>query len=66
MTEYDYFRSAKMAADEGMRLRHQQLSEEVEKTSSEIKSRNQKMAEMNKQIQKILDEIDDLLADLGF
>lgn len=65
MTKMDYFRSAKMAADEGMRLRHHQLNEEVEKTSSEIKSRNQKMAEMNNQIQKDLDEIDDLFADLG-
>lgn len=65
MTEMDYFRSAKMTADEGMRLRHHQLNEEVEKTSSEIRSRNAKMAETNKQIQKDLDEIDDLLADLG-
>ena len=65
MTEMDYFRSIKMAAGEGMRLRHQQLNEEVEKTSSEIRSRNAKMAETNKQIQKDLDEIDDLLADLG-
>ena len=65
MAEMDYFRSIKMAADEGMRLRHHQLNEEVEKTSSEIRSRNIKMDEMNKQIQKILDEIDDLLADLG-
>lgn len=65
MTEYDYYRSIKMAADEGMRLRHQQLSEEVEKTSSEIQSRNAKMAETNKKIQKDLDEIDDLFADLG-
>ena len=65
MTEYDYFRSVKMAADEGMRLRHQQLNEEVEKTSSEIKSRNQKMAKTDKRIQKDLDEIDDLFADLG-
>ena len=65
MTEMDYFRSAKMAADEGMRLRHHQLNEEVEKASSEIQSRNAKMAEMNKQIQKDLDAIDDLFADLG-
>ena len=65
MTKMDYFRSAKMAADEGMRLRHHQLNEEVEKTSSEIQSRNQRMSETNKQIQKDLDEIDDLLADLG-
>ena len=65
MTKMDYFRSAKMDADEGMRLRHHQLNEEVEKTSSEIKSRNQKMAETDKRIQKDLDEIDDLLADLG-
>ena len=54
-----------MAANEGMRLRHQKLNKEVEKTSSEIRSRNAKMAEMNKQIQKDLDEIDDLFADLG-
>ena len=66
MAEMDYFRSIKMAADEGMRLRHQKLNEEVEKTSSEIKSRNQRMAETDKRIQKDLDEIDDLLADLGF
>ena len=65
MTKIDYFRSVKMAADEGMRLRHHQLNEEVEKTSSEIRSRNAKMAETNKQIQKDLDEIDDLFADLG-
>ena len=65
MTEYNYLQTVKMAADEGMRLRHHQLNEEVEKTSSEIKSRNQRMAETNKQIQKDLDEIDDLLADLG-
>ena len=65
MTEMDYYRRVKMAADEGMRLRHQQLNEEVEKTSSEIASRNQKMAETDKQIQKDLDEIDDLFADLG-
>ena len=65
MTEYDYLRSVKMAADEGMRLRHQQLNEEVEKTSSEIQSRNAKMAETDKRIQKDLDEIDDLFADLG-
>lgn len=65
MTEYDYFRSVKMAAKEGMRLRHQQLNEEVEKTSSEIQSRNQRMTETDKQIQKDLDEIDDLFADLG-
>ena len=65
MVEMDYFRSIKMAADEGMRLRHQQLNEEVEKTSSEIRSRNQKMAETDKIIQKDLDEIDDLFADLG-
>ena len=65
MTEMDYYQSVKMAADEGMRLRHQQLNEEVEKTSSEIRSRNAKMAETNKQIQKDLDEIDDLFADLG-
>ena len=65
MAEMDYFRSIKMAADEGMRLRHQKLNEEVEKTSSEIQSRNQRMSETNKQIQKDLDEIDDLLADLG-
>ena len=65
MTEMDYYRSVKMAANEGMRLRHQKLNEEVEKTSSEIKSRNQRMTETDKQIQKDLDEIDDLLADLG-
>ena len=65
MTKMDHFRSVKMAADEGMRLRHHQLNEEVEKTSSEIRSRNAKMAKKNKQIQKDLDEIDDLLADLG-
>ena len=65
MTEMDYYRSVKMAANEGMRLRHQKLNEEVEKTSSEIKSRNQRMAETDKRIQKDLDEIDDLLADLG-
>ena len=65
MTEYDYLRSVKMAANEGMRLRHQQLNEEVEKTSSEIQSRNAKMSETNKQIQKDLDEIDNLFADLG-
>ena len=64
MTEMDYYRSVKMAANEGMRLRHQKLNKEVEKTSSEIKSRNQRMSETNKQIQKDLDEIDDLLADL--
>ena len=65
MTEMDYYQSVKMAADEGMRLRHQQLNEEVEKTSSEIKSRNQKMDETDKRIQKDLNEIDDLFADLG-
>ena len=65
MTEYDYFRSVKMAANEGMRLRHQKLNEEVEKTSSEIQSRNAKMSETDEQIQKDLDEIDDLFADLG-
>ena len=65
MTEMDYLSSIKMSADEGMRLRHQQLNEEVEKTSSEIKSRNAKMSETDKRIQKDLDEIDDLLADLG-
>lgn len=65
MTEMDYFRSVKMAANEGMRLRHQKLNEEVEKTSFEIKSRNQKITETDKRIQKDLDEIDDLFADLG-
>ena len=65
MAEMAYLRSIKMSADEGMRLRHHQLNEEVEKTSSEIRSRNAKMAETNKQIQKDLDEIDDLFADLG-
>ena len=65
MTEYDHFRSVKMTANEGMRLRHQQLSEEVEKTSSEIQSRNAKMSETDEQIQKDLDDIDDLFADLG-
>lgn len=65
MTEMDYYRSVKMAADEGMRLRHQQLNEEVKKTSSEIKSLNQRMTETDKQIQKDLDEIDNLFADLG-
>ena len=65
MTEMDYLSSIKMSADEGMRLRHQQLNEEVEKTSSEIKSRNAKMSETDKRIQKDLDEIDDLFADLG-
>ena len=65
MAEMDYFRSIKMAADEGMRLRDQKLSEEVEKTSSEIQFRNAKMTETDKQIQKDLDEIDDLFADLG-
>lgn len=65
MTEMDYYRSVKMAANEGMRLRHQKLNEEVEKTSSEIKSRNQRMTETDKQIQKDLDEIDNLFADLG-
>ena len=65
MTEYDYLQTIKMAANEGMRLRHQKLSEEVEKTSSEIKSRNQKMDETDKRIQKDLNEIDDLFADLG-
>lgn len=65
MTEMDYYRSIKMTADEGMRLRHQQLNEEVEKTSSEIKSRNATMSETDKRIQKDLDEIDDLFADLG-
>ena len=65
MTEMDYYRSVKMAANEGMRLRHQKLNKEVEKTSSEIRSRNAKMAETNTQIQKDLDEIDDLFADLG-
>lgn len=65
MAEMDYFRSIKMDADEGMRLRHKQLNEEVEKTSSEIQSRNAKMAETDKRIQKDLDEIDDLFADLG-
>ena len=65
MTEYDYYRTVKMAANEGMRLRHKQLNEEVEKTSSEIQSRNTKMAETDKRIQKDLDEIDDLFADLG-
>lgn len=65
MKEYDYLNSIKMSTDERMSLRHQELNEEVEKTSSEIRSRNAKMAEMNKQIQKDLDEIDDLFADLG-
>lgn len=65
MTEYDYLQTVKMTANEGMRLRHQKLNEEVEKTSSEIRSRNQKMSETDKQIQKDLDEIDDLFADLG-
>lgn len=65
MTEMDYYRSVKMAAGEGMRLRHQKLNEEVEKTSSEIRSRNTKMSEADKQIQKDLDDIDDLFADLG-
>ena len=65
MTEYDYYCSVKMAADEGMRLRHQRLNEEVEKTSSEIKSRNAMMAETDNKIQKDLEEIDDLFADLG-
>lgn len=65
MTEYDYLQTIKMAANEGMRLRHHQLNEEVEKTSSEIQSRNQKMAETDKRIQKDLDEIDDLFVDLG-
>ena len=65
MTEYDYLQTIKMAADEGMRLRHQQLNEEVEKTSSEIQSRNIKMSEMDTKIQKDLDEIDNLFADLG-
>lgn len=65
MTEYDYLQTIKMTADEGMRLRHQQMKEEVEKTSSEIKSRNAKMFETDKRIQKDLDEIDDLFADLG-
>ena len=64
MAEMDYFRSIKMAANEGMRLRHHQLNEEVEKTSSEIRSRNTKMTETDKQIQKDLDEIDALFADL--
>lgn len=66
MTEYDYYRSVKMMANEGMRLRHQKLNEEVEKTSSEIKSRNRKMIETDKRIQKDLNEIDDLFADLEF
>ena len=65
MTEYDYLQTIKMAANEGMRLRHQKLSEEVEKTSSETWYRNAKMTETDKQIQKDLDEIDDLFADLG-
>lgn len=65
MTEIDYYRSDKMAANEGMRLRHQKLNEEVEKTSSEIQSRNQKMTETDNKIQKDLEEIDDLFADLG-
>ena len=65
MTEYDYLNSIKMAANERMSLRHQQLNEEVEKTSSEIQFRNAKMTETDKQIQKDLDEIDDLFADLG-
>ena len=65
MTEYDYLQTVKMAANEGMRLRHQKLNEEVEKTSSEIKSLNQKMAETDKRIQKDLDEIDNLFAELG-
>lgn len=65
MTEMDYYRSVKMAADEGMRLRHQKLNDEVENTSSEIQSRNQRMSETDKKIQKDLDEIDDLFADLG-
>ena len=65
MTEYDYLRSVKMAANEGIHLRHQKLNEEVEKTSSEIQFRNVKMTETDKQIQKDLDEIDDLFADLG-
>ena len=65
MTEMDYYRSVKMAADEGMRLRHQQLNEEVKKTSSDIKSLNQRMTETDKQIQKDLDDIDNLFADLG-
>ena len=65
MTEMDYYRSVKMAANEGMRLRHQKLNEEVFSTSSEIQSRNAKMDEMNKQIQRDLDEIDNLFADLG-
>ena len=64
MAEMDYFRSIKMAAHEGMRLRHQKLNEEVEKTSTETQSANKRMSETNKQIQKDLDEIDDLLADL--
>ena len=65
MTEREYYRSVKMAATAGMRLRHQKLNVEVEKTSSEIKSRNQRMTETDKQIQKDLDEIDNLFADLG-
>lgn len=65
MTEYDYLQTIKMAVNEGMRLRHQQLNEEVEKTSSEIQSRNIKMSEMDTKIQKDLDEIDNLFADLG-
>ena len=65
MTEYDYYRTIKMTANEGMRLRHQQMKEEVENTSSEIRARNTKMTETDKQIQKDLDEIDDLFTDLG-
>lgn len=65
MTEYDYLKSIKMVADEGMRLRHQAMKEEVEKASSEISSRNCKMSETDKRISKDLDEIDDLFADLG-
>lgn len=65
MTEYDYYRTVKMAANEGMRLRHQKLNEEVEKTSSEIQSRNAMMAETDNKIQKDLEEIVNLFADLG-
>ena len=65
MTEYDYLNSIKMAANERIRLRHQEMNEEVEKTSSEIKSRNQRMSEMDTKVQKDLDEIDNLFADLG-
>ncbi len=64
MTEYDYWKTVKMTAEEGMRLRHLKAQQEIDIMMNDIKERNEKMSSSAKEIDVELDEIDSLFTDL--